>query len=166
MNMAGAFDTPMTPSHAFPSYASSHAPSHASGHAPSHAPSYGAGYGSVNAGGPSSAGYGEKLLPLGELERRHITHALALTGGHLARAAELLGIHRNTLRRKLQEYGLGPTSDERASGAGIDVEVVVVADAVESRRDWSALGSSIVDLLPLMPQADRGPSLARACSAA
>jgi DNA-binding NtrC family response regulator len=51
-----------------------------------------------------AAGPTEKLLPLGELERRHIAHALALTGGHLARAAELLGIHRNTLRRKLQEY--------------------------------------------------------------
>jgi DNA-binding NtrC family response regulator len=50
------------------------------------------------------AGPTEPLLPLGELERRHIAHALALTGGHLARAAELLGIHRNTLRRKLQEY--------------------------------------------------------------
>jgi DNA-binding NtrC family response regulator len=49
-------------------------------------------------------GPAEGLLPLGELERRHIAHALALTGGHLARAAELLGIHRNTLRRKLQDY--------------------------------------------------------------
>jgi DNA-binding NtrC family response regulator len=57
----------------------------------------------ATAGTPGS-GPGETLLPLGELERRHIAHALALTGGHLARAAELLGIHRNTLRRKLQEY--------------------------------------------------------------
>jgi DNA-binding NtrC family response regulator len=53
------------------------------------------------------------LLPLGELERRHIAHALALTGGHLARAAELLGIHRNTLRRKLQDYA-------EASGHPVD----------------------------------------------
>jgi DNA-binding NtrC family response regulator len=55
----------------------------------------------------------EGLLPLGELERRHIAHALALTGGHLARAAELLGIHRNTLRRKLQDYA-------EASGHPVD----------------------------------------------
>jgi hypothetical protein len=158
MNMVPAFDSPVAPSHAFASYAP--------GSAPSHAPSYGPGYGSVNAGGPSSAGYGEKLLPLGELERRHITHALALTGGHLARASELLGIHRNTLRRKLQEYGLAMTSDERApAGAGIDVEVLV-RETVETGRDWSSAGSSIADLLPLMPQGDRGPSLAMACSAA
>ena len=46
------------------------------------------------------------LIPLLELERRQIRRALAMTGGHLARAAETLGIHRNTLRRKLQEHGL------------------------------------------------------------
>jgi DNA-binding NtrC family response regulator len=65
------------------------------------------GYGLPTQAEPASvagAGPAASLLPLGELERRHIAHALALTGGHLARAAELLGIHRNTLRRKLQEY--------------------------------------------------------------
>jgi DNA-binding NtrC family response regulator len=46
------------------------------------------------------------LLPLDELERRHIGRALAATGGHHGRAADLLGIHRNTLRRKLQAYGI------------------------------------------------------------
>ena len=46
------------------------------------------------------------LMPLQELERRHIQRALTMTGGHLARAAEFLGIHRNTLRRKLQDFGL------------------------------------------------------------
>jgi DNA-binding NtrC family response regulator len=97
-------DGAMTPSHGLPHYG---------------LPSYGmpagglSGYGlpaqsfipsnAATAGTPGS-GPGETLLPLGELERRHIAHALALTGGHLARAAELLGIHRNTLRRKLQEY--------------------------------------------------------------
>jgi DNA-binding NtrC family response regulator len=76
-SLAGALAGPLaTPSHGFPRYDSP----------------------------LSAAGAGERLLPLGELERRHIAHALALTGGHLARAAELLGIHRNTLRRKLQEY--------------------------------------------------------------
>jgi DNA-binding NtrC family response regulator len=43
------------------------------------------------------------LLPLREAERRCIHAALDSTGGQLARAAEILGIHRNTLRRKLQE---------------------------------------------------------------
>jgi len=49
---------------------------------------------------------GERLKPLDELEREHIRRALALTGGRLGRAALILGIHRNTLRRKLQLYGL------------------------------------------------------------
>jgi sigma-54 specific flagellar transcriptional regulator A len=87
-----AFGPLPTPSHGFPSYATPGygLPSHASpggSSTPQHA-----------------AAPAEGLLPLGELERRHIAHALALTGGHLARAAELLGIHRNTLRRKLQDY--------------------------------------------------------------
>src|SRR5690606_35447157 len=51
-------------------------------------------------------GGSERLLPLDELERDHITRALALAGGRVGRAARLLGIHRNTLRRKLQHYGL------------------------------------------------------------
>jgi DNA-binding NtrC family response regulator len=46
------------------------------------------------------------LPPLEALERDHIRRALALTGGHLGRAADLLGIHRNTLRRKLRDWGL------------------------------------------------------------
>jgi DNA-binding NtrC family response regulator len=45
----------------------------------------------------------DELLPLQEMERRHIRRALDATGGHVARAADILGIHRNTLRRKLQE---------------------------------------------------------------
>jgi DNA-binding NtrC family response regulator len=50
---------------------------------------------------------GETILPpLEALERDHIRRALALTGGQLGRAADLLGIHRNTLRRKLRDWGL------------------------------------------------------------
>ncbi|HEY8470634.1 MAG TPA: sigma-54 dependent transcriptional regulator [Longimicrobiales bacterium] len=52
----------------------------------------------------------DALLPLEELERRHISRALALAGGRMGRAAKLLGIHRNTLRRKLQAYGMTPDS--------------------------------------------------------
>ena len=45
-------------------------------------------------------------VALDELVRSHILRTLATTGGHLARTADLLKIHRNTLRRKLQEYGV------------------------------------------------------------
>jgi transcriptional regulator with PAS, ATPase and Fis domain len=48
----------------------------------------------------------DRLITLPELERNHIRRVLAATSGHLGRAAEILGIHRNTLRRKLQELQL------------------------------------------------------------
>ena len=41
-----------------------------------------------------------------EFERRFISRVLAETGGHVSEAAERLGIHRNTLARKLVELDL------------------------------------------------------------
>jgi DNA-binding NtrC family response regulator len=49
---------------------------------------------------------GESFGTLEEMERRYIGRVLEQTNGHMARAAEVLGIHRNTLRRKLEQYGL------------------------------------------------------------
>jgi two-component system response regulator AtoC len=46
------------------------------------------------------------LLTLAELEARHIARVLAHTNGQIGAAAEILGIHRNTLTRKMKEYGL------------------------------------------------------------
>jgi len=46
------------------------------------------------------------LVTLSELERRHIQKVLAVSGGQMNVAADILGIHRNTLRRKLAEYNL------------------------------------------------------------
>jgi DNA-binding NtrC family response regulator len=46
------------------------------------------------------------LLTLAELEARHIARVLAHTSGQVGAAAEILGIHRNTLTRKMKEYGL------------------------------------------------------------
>jgi two-component system response regulator HydG len=42
------------------------------------------------------------FLSLREVEERHIRRALSLTDGNLGHAAEILGIHRNTLRQKLR----------------------------------------------------------------
>jgi transcriptional regulator with PAS, ATPase and Fis domain len=46
------------------------------------------------------------LVTLEEMERRMIRRALRETGSNLTVAADRLGIHRNTLRRKISEYGL------------------------------------------------------------
>ncbi len=45
-----------------------------------------------------------------EFEKRFITHALAQADGNLCRAADLLGMHRNTLSRKVTEYRLRRTA--------------------------------------------------------
>ncbi|MEE2637214.1 MAG: helix-turn-helix domain-containing protein [Acidobacteriota bacterium] len=44
-----------------------------------------------------------------EFERRFISRALAHSDGKVGRAAKMLGIHRNTLSRKVSEYRLKKT---------------------------------------------------------
>ncbi len=46
---------------------------------------------------------GEPLPPLGEVEQRYIRHVLGHVGGNKRRAAEVLGIGRRTLYRRLDE---------------------------------------------------------------
>ena len=41
-----------------------------------------------------------------EFERRFISRVLADTDGNLSKAADVLGIHRNTLSRKMTEHRL------------------------------------------------------------
>lgn len=43
---------------------------------------------------------------LSEVEARHIARTLDHTHGHVGESAKLLGVHRNTLARKIKEYGL------------------------------------------------------------
>jgi DNA-binding NtrC family response regulator len=45
-----------------------------------------------------------------ELEKLSITRALQRTEGSLGEAAELLGVHRNTMARKIAEYRIRRTS--------------------------------------------------------
>jgi DNA-binding NtrC family response regulator len=51
------------------------------------------------------------VTPIEALERDHVRRALTATKGHLGRAAALLGIHRNTLRRRIRMYGLDAAID-------------------------------------------------------
>jgi len=43
---------------------------------------------------------------VGEFEKRFIRRVLELTRGNQSKAARTLGIHRNTLGRKIEEFGL------------------------------------------------------------
>jgi len=45
-------------------------------------------------------------LSLDEVEADHILRVLSFAGGHMGKAAGILGIHRNTLTRKVQEHGI------------------------------------------------------------
>lgn len=61
---------------------------------------------------PDAPGHGDDdrlslpLLSIAEMEQQLIRRAIGATGGNHTRAAELLGIHRNTLRRKIADYGI------------------------------------------------------------
>lgn len=48
------------------------------------------------------------LVPLAEVEKRHIKACLDQFDWNMTACAEKLGIHRNTLRAKIKEYGLSP----------------------------------------------------------
>jgi two-component system response regulator HydG len=48
----------------------------------------------------------QELSSLDDVERRHIEAALVRCEGNISAAARMLGIHRNTLHLKMQQYGL------------------------------------------------------------
>jgi DNA-binding NtrC family response regulator len=52
-----------------------------------------------------------------ELERRFIIAGLAHANGNLGRTADRLGIHRNTLARKIQEYRIKPGAGTGGRGS-------------------------------------------------
>lgn len=60
-------------------------------------------HGTRSAGSPPSAG---NVTPLAEVERRHVLRAYELCDRNKIRAARILGIGVNTLRRKLSLYGI------------------------------------------------------------
>jgi DNA-binding NtrC family response regulator len=43
---------------------------------------------------------------LGEFEKKFIQNALVKTGGNQTKAAQVLGVHRNTLNRKIAQHKL------------------------------------------------------------
>jgi DNA-binding NtrC family response regulator len=59
-----------------------------------------------------SANDATDIVSLEELERRYITRVIKLLGGNKARAAQLLGLDRRTLYRKLEKYEGVPARTE------------------------------------------------------
>jgi len=60
---------------------------------------------------PPAAAEGAELVPLAEVERRHILRVLASVGRNRTRAAAILGVDRKTLYRKLRSYARSRSPD-------------------------------------------------------
>lgn len=63
----------------------------------------------ISGGRSSGRGKSEnkfRPIPLGEIEKEHILKTLKFTNQHKKNAADLLGISRKTLKRKLDEWGM------------------------------------------------------------
>jgi two-component system response regulator HydG len=56
-----------------------------------------------------------ELVPLADVERRYVLRVVEAAGGNKSLAAEILGITRKTLYRKLEEYGQAPGRDDAGS---------------------------------------------------
>ena len=69
--------------------------------------------------GPAAAGAFPPgiVRPLAEIERMAIEHALGVCDGNKTRAAQLLGISRQTLRTKLKEFALGDDNEDGTESA-------------------------------------------------
>ena len=67
----------------------------------------------LGAGSPRASAQGADAgrypvaLSMAAVEAAHIRRVLDAQEGHMGNAAEVLGIHRNTLTRKVQDYGIG-----------------------------------------------------------
>ena len=54
-----------------------------------------------------------ELVPLEEVERRYILRVLEAVGGNKTQAAQVLGLDRKTLYRKLERYPADPETPRR-----------------------------------------------------
>lgn len=70
----------------------------------------------VQASEPSDSVSPNGIVPLAELEKRHILRTLECTKGDIAEAAQMLGIGKTTLYRKIKEYNSEPSKLDWKSG--------------------------------------------------
>lgn len=67
---------------------------------------------------------------MAQVERPLIVLALQRTGGNQIQAAQLLGINRNTLRKKIVEHGIDPSAPVWERPIRLERRVVSVSDGV------------------------------------
>jgi two-component system response regulator HydG len=85
----------------------------------------------------------DEVVSLNEVERRYVTRVLALLGGNKSRAAEVLGIDRRTLHRKILRWGSGRAA--QSSGAQAFTDGVNGEREPDSEsNDLSSAGSETV----------------------
>jgi DNA-binding NtrC family response regulator len=65
----------------------------------------------------------EEIIPLDELERRYISRALKMLNGNKARAAQLLGVDRRTLYRRLGRYAEKGSKTKAPDGTVVGVGI-------------------------------------------
>lgn len=58
--------------------------------------------------GSTSVGASDRPMTLAEVEARHISEVLEQTGGRITESARMLGVHRNTLARKVRAIKRAP----------------------------------------------------------
>ncbi|MBK6849552.1 MAG: sigma-54-dependent Fis family transcriptional regulator [Proteobacteria bacterium] len=74
--------------------------------------------------GPRLHAAGDPLVPMDEVERRHILAVLSVVGGNRTEAARVLGLDRKTLYRKLKQYARSgrPPAPEAPRTVGRDLD--------------------------------------------
>jgi two-component system response regulator HydG len=83
-------------------------------------------------GRSSDLGGAQELLPMEEVERRHILKVLDAVGGNKTVAAQILGFDRRTLYRKL-ERALGPARSRRNAPSGEHPAASVIEESSKSK---------------------------------
>ncbi|MGH7310101.1 MAG: AAA family ATPase [Candidatus Rokuibacteriota bacterium] len=107
-----------------------------------------------------AAAAAEAAVSGGPDERAHLLEALRTSGGNISRAAERLGIPRNTLRYRLERHGLvvdGPADRRRGGRPPRTPRPWASAGAATSPRQWQARVTVLqARLVPV--RADTGPA--------
>ena len=85
--------------------------------------------GGQHAAAGSGSDQGEEIVKLEELERRHILRVLKVADGNKSRAAELLGLDRRTLYRKLDQYQKEQEARAQMATIAAPIETLIAGEA-------------------------------------